>query len=95
VVRRTGPRRLVGASPPLQTAGPMVDLDLRTLYLNDLEFHGCTVYDPAVFEALVGHIERGEVRPVVGGTFPLVDICAAQEAFLAKAHVGALVLTVD
>jgi len=44
---------------------------------------------------LVGHIERGEVRPVVGGTFPLVDICAAQEAFRAKAHVGALVLTVD
>jgi len=32
---------------------------------------------------------------VVGGTFPLVDICAAQEAFRAKAHVGALVLTVD
>ena len=48
-----------------------------------------------LLEPLVGHIERGEVRPVVGGTFPLVDICAAQEAFLAKAHVGALVLTVD
>ena len=90
VVRRGGRYTTAGA-----IAGPMVDLDLRTLYLNDLEFHGCTVYDPAVFEALVGHIERGEVRPVVGGTFPLVDICAAQEAFLAKAHVGALVLTVD
>ena len=90
VVRRGGRYTTAGA-----IAGPMVDLDLRTLYLNDLEFHGCTVYDPAVFEALVDHIERGEVRPVVGGTFPLVDICAAQEAFLAKAHVGALVLTVD
>ena len=95
MVRRTGPRRLVGASPPLQTAGPMVDLDLRTLYLTDLEFHGCTVYDPAVCEALVGHIERGEVRPVGGGTLPLGDSCAAQEAFLAKAHGGALVRTVD
>ena len=90
VVRRGGRYTTAGA-----IAGPMVDFDLRILYLNDLEFHGCTVYDPAVFEALVGHIERGEVRPVVGGTFPLVDICAAQEAFLAKAHVGALVLTVD
>ena len=90
VVRRGGRYTTAGA-----IAGPMVDLDLRTLYLNDLEFHGCTVYDPPVFVALVGHIERGEVRPVVGGTFPLVDICAAQEAFLAKAHVGALVLTVD
>ena len=90
VVRRGGRYTTAGA-----IAGPMVDLDLRTLYLNDLEFHGCTVYDPAVFEALLGHIERGEVRPVVGGTFPLADIWVAQEALLAKAHVGALVLIVD
>ena len=34
-------------------------------------------------------------EPALGGTFPLVDICAAQETFRAKAHVGALVLTVD
>ena len=48
-------------------AGPVVDLDLRTLYLNDLQLHGATVYEPQVFADLVGYIERAEVRPVVGG----------------------------
>jgi NADPH:quinone reductase-like Zn-dependent oxidoreductase len=75
-------------------AGPVVDLDLRTLYLNDLQLHGATVYEPQVFADLVGYIERGEVRPVVGGTYRLEEIHAAQEAFAAKRHVGSLVITV-
>lgn len=74
-------------------AGPVVDLDLRTLYLNDLQLHGATVYEPQVFADLVGYIARGEVRPVVGGTYPLEEIHAAQEAFAAKLHVGSLVIT--
>lgn len=75
-------------------AGPVVNLDLRTLYLNDLQLHGATVYEPQVFADLVGYIERGEVRPVVGGTYRLEDIHAAQEAFAAKRHIGSLVITV-
>lgn len=75
-------------------AGPVVDLDLRTLYLNDLQLHGATVYEPQVFADLVGYIERGEVRPVVGGAYPLEEIHAAQEAFAAKNHLGSLVITV-
>ena len=75
-------------------AGPIVELDLRTLYLNDLQLHGATVYEPQVFADLVGYIERGEVRPVVGGTYRLEEIRAAQEAFAAKRHVGSLVITV-
>ncbi|MCY3649681.1 MAG: alcohol dehydrogenase family protein [Acidimicrobiaceae bacterium] len=73
-------------------AGPVVDLDLRTLYLKDLQLHGATVYAPQVFADLVGYIERGEVRPVVGGTYPLEEIHAAQEAFAGKRHVGSLVI---
>ncbi len=75
-------------------AGPIVELDLRTLYLKDLQLHGATVYDPQVFADLVGYIERGEVRPVVGGTYPLEEIHAAQQAFAAKSHIGSLVITV-
>ena len=76
-------------------AGPIVDLDLRTLYLNDLRLHGATVYDPQVFADLVGYISRGEVRPVVGGTYPLEKIHIAQQAFAEKRHVGSLVITVE
>ncbi len=73
-------------------AGPIVDLDLRTLYLKDLRLIGCTVLEPEVFANLVGIIEREEIRPVVEAVFPLTDIVAAQEAFLQKHHVGKIVL---
>nr|WP_246423776.1 alcohol dehydrogenase family protein [Roseospira goensis] len=76
-------------------AGPMVDLDLRTLYLKDLTLYGCTALDPEVFPALIGHIETGRIRPMVAATFPLDRIRDAQTAFLSKAHVGKIVLTVD
>lgn len=75
-------------------AGPMVELDLRTLYLKDLTLHGATVYQPQVFSDLIGHIESGRVRAVVGGVYRLADIQAAQEAFLAKRHVGSLVISI-
>ena len=73
-------------------AGPIVPLDLRQLYLKDLEFHGATVLPQGLFGRLVGYIERGEIRPVLAGKFPLTDIQKAQEAFMAKTHVGSYVL---
>ena len=75
-------------------AGAVVDLDLRTLYLNDLELYGATVYEPQVFADLVGYVEAGQITPVVGGTFALEDIHTAQTAFQEKSHVGALVITI-
>ena len=73
-------------------AGPIVGLDLRTLYLRDLTFTGSTVLPPEIFRNLVGYIEKGEVRPLVAGTYPLFDISDAQEAFSGKSHVGNIVL---
>jgi NADPH:quinone reductase-like Zn-dependent oxidoreductase len=75
--------------------GPWVELDLRTLYLNDLTLVGCTVLDDDVFENLVGYISRGEIRPIIAATFSLEQIVAAQTLFLTKQHVGKIVLTVD
>ncbi len=73
-------------------AGPLVELDLRTLYLKDQTLYGCTVLDPEVFPNLVGYIERAEIRPLVCETFPLERIEAAQRLFLEKRHVGKIVL---
>jgi NADPH:quinone reductase-like Zn-dependent oxidoreductase len=72
--------------------GPIAQIDLRTLYLKDLSLFGCTFQEDEVFENLVGYVERGEVRPVVSGTYPLKEIASAQEAFLTKGHIGKLVL---
>lgn len=69
-------------------AGPIVELDLRTLYLKDLTLTGSTRQAPGVFTDLVGYIERGEIRPVLAETYTLRDLRAAQEAFLGKAHIG-------
>lgn len=76
-------------------AGPMVSLDLRTLYLRDLTFHGSTVLPPKIFTNLVGYIERGEVKPLLAKCYPLSELHAAQTAFIEKAHVGNIVVTPD
>jgi NADPH:quinone reductase-like Zn-dependent oxidoreductase len=73
-------------------SGPIVDLDLRTLYLKDLRLLGCTVLEPEVFPNLVAYIESGEIKPVLAATYPRAEIVAAQEAFLTKRHVGKVVL---
>ena len=70
----------------------MVELDVRTLYLKDLSFFGCTFQEDVVFENLVGYIERGEVRPVVAETYALENIVQAQRDFVEKKHTGKLVL---
>ena len=75
-------------------AGPIVSLDLRTLYLKDLRLIGCTLLEPQVFLTLIGYIERGEIRPVVDAVFPLEKIVEAQKRFLQKRHVGKIVLTI-
>ena len=72
--------------------GPLVELDVRTLYLKDLTFFGCTYQPRHVFENLVRYIEAGEIRPVVSQTYPLGDIASAQKAFMAKQFTGKLVL---
>ena len=73
-------------------AGPIVELDLRTFYLNDLTFTGSTVVEPHVFGDLVRYIERGEVRPVLAATCPLKNFHAAQQAFIDKVHTGNIVV---
>jgi NADPH:quinone reductase-like Zn-dependent oxidoreductase len=72
--------------------GPLVELDVRTLYLKDLSFFGCTVLEPQVFKNLVSRIERKEIKPLVAETHPLSDIASAQQAFGKKGYIGKIVL---
>jgi len=89
VLRRGGRCAVAGA-----ISGPTVQLDLRTLYLKDLRLLGCTVLEPDVFPNLVGYIERAEIRPLVAMRFPLSELVAAQREFLAKRHIGKIVLQI-
>jgi NADPH:quinone reductase-like Zn-dependent oxidoreductase len=87
VLRRGGSYAVAGA-----IAGPVVELDLRTLYLKDLRLLGCTVFEPEVFSHLVQYVERGEIRPVLASVHPLAAIVEAQQEFLAKRRMGKIIL---
>jgi NADPH:quinone reductase-like Zn-dependent oxidoreductase len=75
-------------------AGSRVELDLRTLYLRDLTFHGTTVVPEDVFESLVGYVRGGSLQPVVDRVYRLDQLGSAQEYFLNKKHVGSVVIDV-
>ena len=87
VLKRGG--RLVSSGA---IAGPIVDLDMRDMYLKDISLIGTTAWDEPVFRNLVSYIERGEIRPLLAKTFPLKDIVQAQQEFLKKTHLGNFVL---
>lgn len=74
--------------------GPLVELDVRTLYLKDLSLLGCTVLADTVFPNLIRRIEAGEVKPLVAKTFALSQLAEAQQLFETKEHVGKLVIDV-
>ena len=73
-------------------AGPVVELDMRDMYLKDVTLIGTTVWDEPVFSNIVRYIEQGKIRPVLAKTFPLSSIVEAQKEFLMKKHVGKFVL---
>jgi NADPH:quinone reductase-like Zn-dependent oxidoreductase len=76
-------------------AGPIVELDLRTFYLNDLTLTGSTIVPPDTLAKLVSYIEAGEVKPVLAATYPLPQLREAQAAFIAKAHTGNIAVTMQ
>ena len=89
VLQRGGRYATAGA-----IAGPLVTLDLRTLYLKDLQLLGCTWQEDAVFEQLLGYVERGQLTPLLARTYDLRDIAQAQAEFVAKRFVGKIALKI-
>jgi NADPH:quinone reductase-like Zn-dependent oxidoreductase len=89
ILRRGGRYVTAGA-----IAGPIAQIDVRTLYLKDLTLMGCTFQEDEVFSNLISYIEAGEIRPLVAKVFPLKEIGRAQEEFLSKKHTGKLILTI-
>jgi hypothetical protein len=64
VLRRGSRYEVAGA-----IAGPLVTVDLRTLYLKDLRLLGCTIAEPEIFAAQLRYIERAEIGPVLARTY--------------------------
>lgn len=75
--------------------GPVVQLDLRTMYLKHLELHGSSQGTRAAFARLVEYIEQGKITSFLDRTFPLSEFHRAQQAFISKDFVGKLVVVPD
>jgi alcohol dehydrogenase len=73
-------------------AGPMVEADLRTIYLHDLTIYGCSHQSRETFAVLAEIINAGSVRPLVSKTYPLREIATAQQDLQAGKYPGKLVL---
>ena len=87
VVRPGGRVVTVGA-----ISGPIVEFDIRTMYLKHLDFVGSTMGTEEEFARLVQFINEGRFKPVIGGVYDLRDLPAAQNDFKAKKFVGNLVI---
>ncbi len=85
---RAGGRWVVAGA----VAGPVIELDLRRLYLRSISLLGSTMHTPRQFEVLVGAANAAQVAPVVARTFPLEAVRTAHETFERREHVGKLVI---
>ena len=75
--------------------GPVVQLDLRRIYLKHLQIHGSSQGTRTAFERLVDYIEQGKITAILAETFPLSKFHAAQTKFMQKGFVGKLVVQPD
>jgi alcohol dehydrogenase len=75
-------------------AGPIVQVDLRTVYLKHLELIGSTLGSRKEFAALLAYIQGGQLRPLLAARYPLQDLGRAQQDFGRKQHLGKLVIQV-
>ncbi len=75
--------------------GPLVELDMRRIYLKNIEIHGASQGNRTDFAAVRDYALSGAIRPLLAGTYPLSELGRAQEDFGRKDFVGKLVVEVD
>ena len=74
-------------------AGPLVETDLRTVYLNQLQLIGSSFGTHEDFNAVLDFVTVGQIVPLLEGTYPLHELKRAQQDFIEKRFVGKLVVT--
>lgn len=75
-------------------AGPVIDFDLRRLYLHNISLVGSSMHTRDHFAKLVDAARTGALRPVIATHYPLADIAAAQDELRRGRHVGKIAITV-
>ena len=76
-------------------AGPVVELDLRTVYHKHLDLIGSSQGTREDFARVRDLVLSEKIRPVLAGTRPLEDLARAQADFVGKDFIGKLVVTME
>ncbi|WP_255152331.1 zinc-binding dehydrogenase [Halorarius halobius] len=85
---RPGGRHVVAGA----VAGPVVDIDLRPLYLEHRSVVGSSMWTRSEFRDVLGYVETGALDPVLAETFDLAELPAAQRRFTDGEFLGKLVV---
>jgi NADPH:quinone reductase-like Zn-dependent oxidoreductase len=84
---RGGRAVVIGAS-----AGPKVELDVRTLFWRQASVRGSTMSSRGEFDEVLGHLASGRLRAVVDSTFPFEQAVDAFRRFDAPDLFGKIVV---
>jgi NADPH:quinone reductase-like Zn-dependent oxidoreductase len=76
------------------TAGPMVEVDVRTLFWRQASIRGSTMANAVEFMEVLDHLAAGRLRAVIDSTRPLDEAAAAFQRLAAPDLFGKVVLTV-
>jgi len=88
-VARGGRVVVIGA-----TAGPVAEVDLRTLFWRQASIRGSTMAGAEEFREVLAHLAAGRLRPVVDSERPLEHAVAAFHRFDADDLFGKIVVTI-
>jgi NADPH:quinone reductase-like Zn-dependent oxidoreductase len=77
------------------TSGPQLLTDVRRLFWNQWSILGSTMGNDEEFEAIVGELSAGRLRPVIDEVLPLGEGRAAFARLAAGSQFGKIVLSID
>jgi len=86
-IARAGRIVVIGA-----TAGPTVELDLRTLFWRQASLRGSTMANAGEFLEVLGHLAAGHLRPVLDSEYPFARAAEAFHRFDAPDLFGKVVV---
>ncbi|MCI4365328.1 MAG: zinc-binding dehydrogenase [Thermoplasmata archaeon] len=75
------------------TAGPLVEIDVRTLFWRQASIRGSTMASAREFDTVLDHLVSGRLRPVVDSTYPWLEATTAFGRLDAPDLFGKVVLT--
>ena len=76
------------------TAAPTATINLRAVFFKSLSILGSTMGSIAELRDLLRFVERGDLRPVLDRTFPLIEAPDAQRVLESREQFGKVVLVV-